>query len=170
MGRDASTSLSMTNFPKLFLTFVSSVMLSLTTPGRVKGFWATQQAGRVFGWEEAPFRSGRKWFCDSTTARVLSESGGGRKVTPTISSGSELPPIVASSNSPHFGEAGCLRKRSVGLRPQHDSGSPAHGLAQLRVRPVLAQHHIQPHGQLARYRNFSQRAMLAHGQPPIEAA
>src|SRR5712691_2687011 len=44
------------------------------------------------------------------------------------------------------------------------------GLAQLRVIPVLAQHQIQPGGQLARHRYFRQPAMLAHRQPTIKTA
>src|SRR6266550_791573 len=44
------------------------------------------------------------------------------------------------------------------------------GLAQLRVIPVLAQHQIQPRGQLARHRYFRQPAMLAHRQPTIKTA
>jgi hypothetical protein len=42
--------------------------------------------------------------------------------------------------------------------------------AQLRVRPVFAQHQVQPHCQPVRHRHFGQGAMFAHRQATIEAA
>src|SRR5579863_10267434 len=67
---------------------------------------------------------------------------------------------------------GRLPTQAVGFcfPPQDDSGLPAHGLAQLRVIPVLAQHQVQPHRQFARHRHLGQRAMLPHRQPPIKTA
>src|SRR5437667_2124074 len=54
----------------------------------------------------------------------FSQSRGGRKVSPSISS--VRAPTIAASNSPLIGEAGCLLKRSVSVfRPPNDSGSPA---------------------------------------------
>ena len=65
----------------------------------------------VFGFKEAPFRSRRKVFCVCGQSPVFSQSRGGRKVSPSISSGTA--PIIAVSNSPLPGEAGCLLKRSA---------------------------------------------------------
>ena len=110
----------------------------------------------------------RKGFCVATKIRirVLSILRWRRKVSPLISS--VLAPKIAASNSPHFGEAGCLFKVSVPSRPRNDSGSPAHGLAQLRVRPVFAQHQVQPHRQLAGHRHPS-TALRAGFSPARDA-
>src|SRR5439155_9039717 len=63
-------------------------------------------------------------FCVFDQRLVLSQSRGGRKVSPSISS--VRAPTIAASNSPLIGEAGCLLKPSVSVyRPQNDSGSPA---------------------------------------------
>ena len=45
-------------------------------------------------------------------------------------------------------------------RPQDDSGSPARPPAQLRVRPVFAQHQVQPRGQLSGHRHFGHARFL----------
>ena len=79
--------------------------------------------------------------------------------------------MVRASNSPLLGEAGCLVKRSVlsfhhGMTRARLHDRPA----QLRVRPVLAQHQVQPHRQFACHRRFGQSAMFAHGQATIEAS
>src|SRR6266566_3641946 len=55
---------------------------------------------------------------------VFSQSRGGHKVSPSISS--VRAPSIAASNSPLIGEAGCPLKRSVSVfPPQNGSGSPA---------------------------------------------
>src|SRR5712671_853694 len=43
------------------------------------------------------------------------------------------------------------------------------GLTQLRVRPVFAQHQVQPRGQLPGHRHLGDTAILAHRQAAIEA-
>ena len=59
--------------------------------------------------------SQRTWFAIRPKP-VLSQSGGGRKVSPSISSGSNFRPQLLVRTPHSLGEAGCLLKRSAGFR------------------------------------------------------
>src|ERR1700685_3025199 len=91
-------------------SYAASVILSLTTGARVKRFSPTPFPGRLRFCRSAIALS-QEGFCVFDQSPVFSQSGGGRKVSPLISSASSA--TIAASNSPLFGEAGGLLKRSA---------------------------------------------------------
>src|ERR1700685_626517 len=83
---------------------------SLTTGARVKRFSPTPFPGRLRFCRSAISLS-QEGCCVFDQSPVFSQSGGGRKVSPLISSATTA--TIAASNSPLFGEAGGLLKRSA---------------------------------------------------------
>src|ERR1700685_4309489 len=88
----------------------ATVIPSLTTGARVKRFSPTPFPGRLRFCRSAISLS-QEGFCVFDQSPVFSQSGGGRKVSPLISSATTA--TIAASNSPLFGEAGGLLKRSA---------------------------------------------------------
>jgi len=94
--------------------------------------------------------------------RLVFLSRGGRRVPPPISS-------VLSCNHDSF----IRTPRSSGRLPTKHSVRmtrvPLHnGPAQLRVRPVFAQHQIQPRGQFPRHCHLGESAMFARRQAMVD--
>jgi len=128
----------------------------------VSSFLSTLLRGRQ---EQRHFALAEKLL--TSRLRLVFLSRGRRRVPPPISS-------VLSCNHDSFirtpRSSGRLpTKHSVSVfPPQNDSGSPAQRPAQLRVRPVFAQHQIQPRGQFPRHCHVGESAMFARRQAMVD--
>src|ERR1700685_4572325 len=149
-------------------SYAASVILSLPTGARVKRFSPT------------PF-PGRLRFCRSAIA--LSQEGFLRmRPKPCVLSIGRWTQGLTTHLSGKFCHNCCFELPALrgGRRPTQAVGRCfRHRMTQAclhmalhscAVVPVFAQHQVQPHGQLARHCHFGQCAMLAHRQPPTEAA
>src|SRR6266581_2875378 len=108
-------------------------------------------------------------FCVPTKARVLSISRWTQGLTIHLF-GTCSPQLLLRTPRSSGRQAAHSSARFLSSVHRMTRAHLHNGLAQLRVIPVLAQHQIQPRGQLARHRYFRQPAMLAHRQATIKAA